>query len=341
MPRNVPLPSECAELDGLMRRHGDRARFRTLTRVDVGTRSLPLVAVEVGSDDERAPTMIVVGGVHGLERIGARVVLSYLRTVLEALRWDEPLRRSLEHARMLFVPVVNPGGIALGRRSNPRGVDLMRNAPTADSWESTPLVGGHRISARLPWYRGDEPGEVEPETRAVLDVIGHHAFESERALSIDVHSGFGLQDRLWFPYARTRQPLPNLAELGHLFERFDATHPNHVYRVEPQAQAYTISGDLWDHLYDEYRRAQPSGVFLPLTLEMGSWTWVRKNLRQLTSREGPFNPKAPHRERRIRRRHFTLLDFLWRCVCSPAPWHAWTPQERAEAHQRAFARWYA
>jgi hypothetical protein len=174
----------------------------------------------------------------------------------------------------------------------------------------------------------------------LLDVVGAHAFGSRVVIAVDVHSGFGLQDRLWFPYARTREPIAHLAELGRVFELLDGTHPNHWYRIEPQAQAYTISGDLWDHLYDAYREAQPQGVFLPLTLEMGSWLWVKKNLRQLTSRDGPFNPKAPHRERRIRRRHFTLLDFLWRCVGSPAAWAQMDDDARGEARNRAFARWY-
>ena len=217
----------------------------------------------------------------------------------------------------------------------------MRNAPTPDSWESTPFVGGHRFGRWLPWYRGDTPGQVEVETRALLDLVEAQAFRSKVVVAVDVHSGFGLQDRLWFPYARTREPIEHLPELGRVSELLSSTHPNHWYRIEPQAQAYTISGDLWDHLYDNYRQAQPDGVFIPLTLEMGSWLWVKKNLRQLTSRDGPFNPKAPHRERRIRRRHFTLLDFLWRCVRSPGAWASMSAAERGEARQRAFQRWYA
>ena len=339
--RGIVIPVECAELEGLMRSGSTRARFESLASIEVGPRRFPIVSVTLGPDDPTLPLLIVVGGVHGLERIGARVVLSYLATVLESAEWDGTLQDGLSRARMLFLPIVNPGGIALNRRSNPRGVDLMRNAPTPDSWESTPLVGGHRFGPWLPWYRGDTPGKVEVETHVLLDAVRRHAFGARAVVAVDVHSGFGLQDRLWFPYARTRDPIEHLPELGRLCALFDDTHPNHWYRIEPQAQAYTISGDLWDHLYDGYRQAQPEGVFLPLTLEMGSWLWVKKNLRQLTSRDGPFNPKAPHRERRIRRRHFTLLDFLWRAVASPSAWAELDPRTRTQARQQAFTRWYA
>ena len=338
---SIEIPQECSELEALARLAPSQARFEELARVDMGLRRFPVTGVFLGPDDPTRPLLIVVGGVHGLERIGSRVVLSFLRTMLERVSWDETLQRELERARMLFIPVLNPGGIALGLRSNPKGVDLMRNAPTPDSSESTPLIGGHRISPWLPWYRGDEQGRPELETSALLDTVAKHAHKASSVVSIDVHSGFGLQDRLWFPYARTRAPMHHLAEVGRIAELLDAAHPQHIYRIEPQAQAYTISGDLWDFMYDAYREANPVGTFVPLTLEMGSWLWVKKNPRQLTSRDGPFNPQRPHRERRIRRRHFTLLDFLWRCVASPSAWAVRSDEARAQSQRDAFARWYA
>ncbi|MEM9456178.1 MAG: DUF2817 domain-containing protein [Myxococcota bacterium] len=337
----VDLPPECIELESLSRIAREQGTVEDLAVVEVDSIRLPITSVLLGCSDPRAPLFIVVGGVHGLERIGARVVLSYLRTVLESFAWDETLRRKLEHTRLLFVPVVNPGGIALRQRSNPNGVDLMRNAPIPDSGGATPLIGGHRLSPALPWFRGGVPGQVEVETQALIDVVERHAFTCPTVVAIDVHSGFGFRDRLWFPYAHTRVPIDHLAEVGRIAELFDVTHPEHFYRIEPQAQAYTISGDVWDYLYDGYRDAQPEGSFVPLTLEMGSWQWVKKNPRQLISRVGPFNPQMPHREQRIRRRHFTLFDFLWRCVASPRAWAERSAEQRAEARWRAFDRWYA
>jgi len=34
--------------------------------------------------------------VHGLERIGTRVVLSYLQTLMELARWDRSIQRMFE-----------------------------------------------------------------------------------------------------------------------------------------------------------------------------------------------------------------------------------------------------
>ena len=83
----------------------------------------------------------------------------------------------------------------------------------------------------------------------------------------------------------------------------------------------------------------PQGVFLPLTLEMGSWLWVKKNPRQLFSRHGLFNPHLPHREQRVLRRHLPLLDFMLRAAAGHA---SWLPQgaDRARHEKAAHQRWY-
>ena len=69
------------------------------------------------------------GGVHGLERIGAGVVIAYLQSLVMRLQWDSALHKQLESVCLVFMPIVNAGGMALGTRANPDGVDLMRNAP--------------------------------------------------------------------------------------------------------------------------------------------------------------------------------------------------------------------
>ena len=80
-------------------------------------------------------------------------------------------------------------------------------------------------------------------------------------------------------------------------------------------------------------------MFLPLTLEMGSWLWVKKNPRQLFSRHGIFNPLIDHRQQRVLRRHLPLLDFTTRAAASAA---RWLPEGTVlDAHDRAArAQWY-
>ena len=332
---------ELAELDRLLERIEGRARVETLAKVRAGEGDWPIHGIILGTSDRSAPTLAIIGGVHGLERIGTRVVLAYLHTLSELLDWDSVLRATLERSRILFVPLVNPGGLYLRRRANPNGVDLMRNAPVHRESHGTPLLGGHRLSARLPWYMGPEEAPMEAEAQALCAFLERELFEAEVAVACDVHSGFGFVDRLWFPYARTRRPFHHLPEMLGLTRLLDAALPNHVYAVEPQARTYTIDGDLWDHLYDRFRERQPDRTFLPLTLEMGSWTWLKKNPRQALSALGGFNPLVPHRLRRTLRRHLLLFDFLHRATASPDAWARPSESARDRLGAAAFERFYA
>jgi hypothetical protein len=309
-----------AEIDGLGRRH-------------------PIHAVGLGSAGPGDPVLVVVGGVHGLERIGTEVAIAYLQTLLAQLDWDEVLHHALARCRILIVPMVNPVGMAARRRSNGNGVDLMRNAPVHPSGGGTPLVGGHRLSPRLPWYMGREGAPMEAEAAALAGFVERETFGSRFAIVLDLHSGFGMVDRVWFPYARTRTPLPDLPTVYALKRLLDENLPNHVYQIEPTARVYTIQGDLWDHLYDRRRGAGP-GMLLPLTLEMGSWTWIRKNPLQLASALGGFNPVKPHRKRRTLRRHLPLLEFLFRAARSSHLWSSFDEETRRSYAAAGFAEWF-
>jgi hypothetical protein len=334
---------ELEQLHFLLDRLSDRARIETLAHVEHRGQQLPIHGIVVGAADRRLPTFAVVGGVHGLERIGTRVVLAYLHTLVELLGWDDVLGRALERSRLVFVPLVNPSGMLLRTRANGAGVDLMRNAPPHPDGRPSPLVGGQRWSPRLPWFMGEVGAPMQPESEALCAFMERELFQARLALSVDVHSGFGFEDRLWFPYARTRKPFPNLAEIYALEALLDVTLPNHVYRLEPQARNYTVHGDLWDHLHDRHAavEADHPRVFLPLTLELGSWLWLRKNPRQAFSVLGGFNPMKPHRLRRTLRRHLPLFDFLHRASASPDRWAFPDPDARERLAAAAFERWYA
>jgi hypothetical protein len=288
--------------------------IETLANVE----GFPIYALHFGSGDRAQPALLITGGVHGVERIGTHVAISFLTSLVARLGWDELLHEALTRTRIIVVPLVNPLGMALGQRANGWGVDLMRNAPGATR-VGTPLIGGHRLSPRLPWYMGHAGMDMEDEAAALVRLVEDELFGAPLAIALDLHSGFGLVDRLWYPYAKTREPPPDFARIEALARLLDATLPNHVYKVEQTARVYTIRGDLWDYLYDR-RRTHGGGLLLPLTLEMGSWTWVRKNPWQGLSTLGRFNPIKPHRHRRTLRRHLPLLDFLLHAVISHRAW---------------------
>jgi hypothetical protein len=300
--------------------------------------SYPVHVIALGNPDPKVPAVGYFGGVHGLERIGAGVVIAYLQSLVMRLQWDSTLHKQLESVRLVFMPIVNPGGMALGTRANPNGVDLMRNSPV-EARDSVPfLIGGQRISAGLPWYRGAKSNAMEIENQAVCEVVETELLSRDFSVSVDCHSGFGSRDRIWFPYAHRRAPIAHLAEMHALKSIFVQTNSHHRYIIEPQSMQYLAHGDLWDHLYMQ-SCAQEQRLFLPLTLEMGSWLWVKKNPRQLFTRHGIFNPLIEHRQQRVLRQHQLLLDFLSRAACGHALWLP-KPDTRASHHAQALQDWY-
>lgn len=328
-----PLP-ELEELECVLQLGAPWLQVRTAAR----SGSLPVYCATLGSADPAAPAVGFFGGVHGLERIGAQVVIAWLHSLVMRLQWDAALHRQLEDLRLVFMPLVNPGGMQRGTRANPAGVDLMRNAPVDARDAVAPLVGGQRISPGLPWYRGAPGAPMEAESAAVCELVARELLDRPFSLALDCHSGFGMRDRVWFPFAHRRSPIPHLAQLHALYEIFEGSNSHHPYIFEPQSRQYLAHGDLWDYLYlRACERRQ--GVFLPLTLEMGSWLWVKKNPRQLLSRHGIFNPLIGHRQQRVLRRHLPLLEFTLRAASG---WKRWLPDAAAsDAHQRqGLARWY-
>lgn len=319
-----------------------RPQLVTLAELEYGGECFPIVAFRFGPADPSLPVLALFGGVHGLERIGTRVVLAYLRTLIELARWDRLTQTLLTETRLWVVPLVNPVGMYLRRRSNGNRVDLMRNAPVrAEGLAAWHLFGGQRFWSGLPWYMGRAGAPLQPEAQAVADLVVRELFPSRLALSLDVHSGYGQVDRLWFPYAKSREPYPDLAAVMILHHLLERAHPNHVYRLEPQSREYLAHGDLWDYLYDGYRQSGAGGLYLPLTLELGSWLWVKKNWIQAFSALGVFNPRLPHRERRALRRHLFLFDLLHRSVHSPALWLDHDAAATEHLHRQGLRLWYA
>lgn len=315
-------------------------RIETLATSDSkkGSEVYPIKSYTLGTTTPSAPVLFFVGGIHGLERIGAELCFSILKTTLDRLLWDQSLRDLLNSIRLVFIPLANPYGFINFRRANPNGVDLMRNSPVRAEEKIPYLLGGQNISSKLPWYQGN-PQKMEKESAAVVKKFEDECRESQAVISIDFHSGFGFKDRLWFPYSFTRKEFPHLAELHTLVNLFEEAYPYHIYQIEPQSDGYLIAGDLWDHIYLEHKKHN-SNVFIPLTLEMGSWNWVKKNPLQILSREGAFNPIKVHRRNRTYRRHHLLIDFLMRALYSNSYWAKLELSSLGKNLSLAHERWY-
>ncbi len=333
--------TEMADLETLIENFGSNARVRTVAEVHDGDKTYPLYSVAIGSTDPKAPSLGIFAGAHGLEKIGSEVVLSHMHTLLEMLRWDKSFRDRLKVSRLVFMPLVNPAGVVNRTRSNARGVDIIRKSPLDGEGSPGPFYRGHRLSSKLPYYRGELGAEMEVETKALIEVLETEILTSTVSITLDVHSGFGARDRFWFPYSHTRKPFPYLAEAYALKGMLDGTYSNHFYVFEPMSRQYTIHGDPWDYVFEENRKKSGHGLFMPFCLEMGSWTWLRKNPLQVFSKSGMFDPMKPHRRRRILRRHLTLFDFLHRALLSPEAWVNQSDVERKKNLSRAMELWYA
>jgi hypothetical protein len=333
------LPESFAEYDDLKALLDEGSRWfdtRSVASVEISDRRFELFVASVGSKDPRAHAVGFFGGIHGLERIGTRLVLEYMRSLISRLEWDEILMRQLESIRIYCVPICNPGGMWAATRANPNGVDLMRNAPQDADERVPPLAGGQRLGPWLPWYRGRRDAPMEVEAAALLKLVESELASRPLSFALDCHSGYGWSDSIWFPYARTRKLMPHLPEMYMLKTMFERAHPHHGYAFEPQSHQYLLHGDLWDCAYD---RAPAENVFLPMTLELGSWLWIKKNPRQLFSRQGMFNPVKAHRTARVLRRHANLLEFLTRAAFAS---QRWLPQGggRQQLLDHAIEHWY-
>ncbi|NCN27864.1 zinc carboxypeptidase [bacterium] len=311
-------------LKALIAKKPDIARFELLEEVEFKGEKYPIYGLVMGPEDPKVPTFGLFAGVHGLERVGSQLVLSYIESLFEQLAWDKDLQRKFEDSRFVSIPIINPVGIAMGTRSNGNGVDLMRNSPVDAGSTAAFLVGGHRMGKWLPWYRGEVEAEMQKESKALCDFVARHMFPSQFSMSVDVHSGFGIRDRLWYPYARSKEIFPCLREVEKFKSLVDHTRPHHVYMIEAQSLNYTTHGDLWDYIFDlhceDSKLKGDTRFFVPWTLEMGSWLWVRKNPIQLFSSLGAFNPIKEHRFRRVMRRHKPLLELFFSAVRNHEEW---------------------
>jgi hypothetical protein len=309
---------ELHQLELLLRHAPVPVSAEILAMVNAADQQFPLYAIAVGKPGAGKPVLLLTGGIHGLERIGTQVLLAYLESLCSRLRWDLQFAELFERVQLYILPLLNPGGMLRGWRSNARHVDLMRNAPQDCTEGAAFLVGGQRFSKFLPWYRG-YPGQLETESRVLCDFVRQRLFAAPFSLVLDCHSGFGQTDRLWFPYARSStQPIAHLAQMHRLRELLFQTYPHQNYIFEPQCRHYLCHGDLWDFLFDQ--SLLHDHLMLPLTLEMGSWNWVRKNPFQLFRSHGLFHPVKPHRVKRVLRSHLILFEFLLQAAAAHAHW---------------------
>jgi hypothetical protein len=299
-----------------VRRHEGLVRMRQLdfsTPTRHGQR-WPIYLLEIGKPAAfKRHAVSLVSGVHGLETIAIRIHLDILKNMLnpKSAWYSERLLKG--KFGIYSIPILNPAGVAAETRSNGRGVDLNRNSGIDAEAGSIPFFGGHRISPALPYYRGKT---LQRESRALFRFLRGEVWHGRRRVhtAIDLHSGYGSQNYLWWPYSFSKKPVYQKAAFEQMAENLKANHPD--YRIEPMSLSYQTHGDLWDRALLEFETAQQTlarrkkSLFLPLTLEIGTWRELRKNPARLLKKQNIFNPPSRSRKDYLREHRQLLWDIV-------------------------------
>lgn len=276
-----------------------------------GTR-WPVYLMEIGKPAAfRKHAVTLVSGVHGLETIGIRIHLDILKQLLNPKSSFYSAALAKGKLGIYSLPILNPAGVARLTRSNARGVDLNRNSGI-DAEGALPFFGGHSISRALPYYRGKT---LERESRALFRFLDEKIWKRKGRIHpvLDIHSGYGAENFLWWPYSFSRRQVYHEPAFLSMAEALRQRHP--LYRIEPMSLSYQTHGDLWDKALLEFERRQRAGemkksMFLPLTLEIGTWHEIKKSPRRLLNREKIFNPPATSRKQYLREHRALIRDFI-------------------------------
>lgn len=122
-------------------------QFGFSSKTEEGFR-FPIYVLEIGKPKAIKKNLSgLVAGVHGLETIGIRVLLDFLDDLF--VRKTSVLYNEIKNGELgiVCIPILNPGGVAMKRRSNPKGVDLMRNSGVEAV--KAPFFFGGRMQAHM------------------------------------------------------------------------------------------------------------------------------------------------------------------------------------------------
>ena len=177
------------------------------------------------------------------------------------------------------------------------------------------------------------------ENQVLQKFVEREIYPCPFTIAMDLHSGFGLRDRLWFPYAFSKDIYPRVAEMLLLNQMIQEAFPQNRYIIEPQSKHYLAHGDLWDFLFLNQQNKHPRNTFLPICMELGSWAWIKKNPLQFFNPHGLFHPIKKHRRKRAQRRHIFLFDLLLRLTYSYKNWALFDSSQRLNYTKQAEKIW--
>ena len=111
--------------------------------------------IQLLGDEIYNDNILVVGVFHGEEPQGKFLIENYLKMRDNFCKNGK---------NVLFIPCLNPDGMALNKRTNSNGVDLNRNFPTKN-W---------KLTEKNEFFGGIAP-ESEIETKFITDIISDYS----------------------------------------------------------------------------------------------------------------------------------------------------------------------
>lgn len=273
----------------------------------------PIYSLEIGTPKAiRQRPVGLVAGIHGLETIGIQILLNLLENILnvESPCYMQEIKNG--DIGIVSIPIVNPGGIAVKSRSNPLGVDLMRNSGIK---AERPLFffGGQTFSDKLPFFQGKG---LEIESKIFMNFIDEYFFglsNNSLAFVLDIHSGFGFKDRMWWPYAFTKEKCPDDLLYRKMADYLRNECKQQAFIYEPQSKNYTTNGDLWDKAYIQFQEGKKKMMdpkFLPWTLEIGTWNHIKARPQKIFKKRALFNPHFQDKKSTFLKYRKFLKDFI-------------------------------
>lgn len=224
--------------------HATRTLCHTVGSIGTSVQGRSISAYYFGSGPN---TVIYTGAIHGDEASTRSLMLRWIDD-LEVKAKTIPSDKTV-----VVVPMINPDGVAAGRRTNANNVDLNRNFSTSD-WRkdittvtNAPFPGG-----------GGSAAMSEPETRAIAGLVAR--LRPQLVLSYHSIGGVVAANQSGISAARTRT-YSNLSGYGN---STGSTGEVFEYAVSGTADDYyaqklgvaSILVELGSHSYHQFERNQ-------------------------------------------------------------------------------------
>jgi hypothetical protein len=125
---------ELLQLERLMREHSSLLQAYREANIQHDAIDFPVYSLTLGSRDPNAPTLLLTGGIHGIERIGSQVLIAWLETLLERLQWDTGLQQQLQQLQLVVMPIIADANAGRWKRKI-----LHSNVSFSDKYSIVPL----------------------------------------------------------------------------------------------------------------------------------------------------------------------------------------------------------